>query len=479
MNDNDFVNGTPNNQNNNGGNYADGNNNATQGNTSNGFTFNHTNGNFGSQYNANSNPYQYSANNGWQNQPPQQIRQEEYKWNLNDYDDELKQPKKKLKGRKGKAVLMTVSAVLSVALVGFAFYGAYAAFTGFVPQLAASSSSSAAPSASTGDESFAGISVSNKPTDGSGNFVSSGYSSADVAEMVKPSIVGIVAYQQNSYEAAGGSGIIIREDGYIVTNAHVVNGSVGIKVVLDNGEEYEGVIKGMDTDTDLAVIKIEAKNLTYAKFGNSDQIKVGEEVLAIGNPTSLLLSGSVSRGIVSGVNRAISTDTSITMNYIQTDAAINPGNSGGALVNSYGQVIGINTLKTTDTEGIGFAIPINQAKPIIDDLMKYGRVTGRGKLGITGVAIDLYQARMMGLPVTGILVRNTEQGSDIANKKVLPGDIITKINDKSITAFTDLKDELVKHKSGDSVKLTIFRRTSGQPDRTFEVTVTLGEDKGK
>lgn len=210
-----------------------------------------------------------------------------------------------------------------------------------------------------------------------------------------------VNYQ--NYQAEGmGSGIIIREDGYIVTNAHVVEGAKGITVQLGDGTSYEGRLVGSDSKTDLAVVKVDAENLPAATFGNSDQVKMGEKVLAIGNPQSMDFAGSVTQGIVSGLNRQITAGgqngTTVThyTNLIQTDAAINPGNSGGALVNEYGQVIGINSAKViaTGAEGMGFAIPSNEVKPIVDDLIAYGRVTGRVRLGIYATEVDEVLARL-------------------------------------------------------------------------------------
>ena len=199
-------------------------------------------------------------------------------------------------------------------------------------------------------------------------------SATEVYKLTSPSVVGIVQYQYSySFEPAGsGSGIILSDDGYIVTNAHVIDGAETVKVVLYNEEEYEAKIIGADTRTDIAVLKIEANNLVEAEFGDSSQIEIGETVYALGNPGGLSLQSSFTDGMISGLNRVITTDDSIySMTVLQTSAAINPGNSGGALINEYGQVIGITSAKiiSTDYEGIGFAIPTETAKPIIEEII--------------------------------------------------------------------------------------------------------------
>ena len=238
-------------------------------------------------------------------------------------------------------------------------------------------------------------------------------STKQISKNVLPSVVGVVQYQKSRpYVATGqGSGIILDADGYIVTNAHVVADADGVKVVLYNGEEYTAIIVGSDTKSDVAVLKISASNLTPAKLGNSDQLEIGEDVIAIGNPGGL--SNRVSKGIVSGLNRTVETNLGASMECIQTDAAINPGNSGGALVNEYGYVVGINSSKiaATDYEGIGFAIPINDAKPIIEDLKSYGEVQGRVRLGVEVRMIDSVLAKLNNIP-TGAMVISVEKTCD-------------------------------------------------------------------
>ena len=239
----------------------------------------------------------------------------------------------------------------------------------------------------------------------------------EVAKRVTPVVVSIIEYgsYQGQMYSGSGSGIIMSSDGYIITNAHVVSmpdGSAanGLEVVLSDGTRLEAWLVGADSRTDLAVIKVDATDLPYAEFGNSDQMEIGETVIAIGSPGGEDLSSSVSQGIISGLNRQIKTSSEgYSINCIQTDAAINPGNSGGPLVNQFGQVIGINSAKLVDTqyEGIGFAIPMNDAKPIIDQLITYGRVTDRARLGITGVAITYSFSQYYSLP-QGLLIISTD-----------------------------------------------------------------------
>lgn len=422
-------------------------------------------------------PYQYSPNTGWET--PSTTSQQ-YAWNINEYADEMKQnhsfensnsPKNKSSSK--KIVTLLASCVAAIVVLSFAGYGAYTALGGLNSQKFVDESPVQDP---TSDSGKPNIMANDRPKDY--NASTSGImTTPEIYKKLQNSVVGIVSYYSGTLNSAGGSGFIISEDGYIATNAHVISEASGIKVVLSNNEEYEARLIGLDETTDIAVIKIDATGLDVVEVGNSDQLEVGEDIIAIGCPTSLELAGSLTKGVVSAINRVIATDVSANNKYIQIDAAINPGNSGGVLVNSNGQVIGINTLKIIENgvEGIGFAIPINDALPIINDLITNGKVTGRPKLGITGEYINEITATMNNLPVTGIRVIETDPLSNIAQKKVITGDIITKINGISINSFSTLKDELNKHKAGDSVSITVFRRTQGQKDKTFDVNIILME----
>ncbi len=307
-------------------------------------------------------------------------------------------------------------------------------------------------------------------------------SAQEVYAKVAPSIVGIVTYNPSksliSSEVGQGSGIIMTEDGYIITNAHVIGNSnkYNVTVVMDN-KEYQAKVVGFDIRTDLAVVKIDVNGLSPATFGNSDQLAVGEWVLAIGTPCSLEFSNSLTRGVVSALNRSLKSESS-SVKYIQTDAAINPGNSGGALVNMYGQVIGINTAKIRDHEGMGLSIPINTAKSVVDDIINKGYVSGRVKLGISVRPVSAYEARINDVP-QGILILEINEGSNLISQGVKVGDIITKMDGVNTTNTSDLYGELNKHKAGDTVNLTLYRQSalSGQ-STTLDVKVTLQEDKG-
>lgn len=311
--------------------------------------------------------------------------------------------------------------------------------------------------------------------------------SAAVIAKVRPSIVGIIQYvNSNNVPTVNGygSGIIISDNGYIITNAHVVDGATMLTVVLENNKEYKATLKGLDTQSDLAVIKIEANGLVAAELGDSSQTVLGENVIAIGNPGGLELSGSCTGGMVSGLNRTISGDaTGYAMSYIQTDAAINPGNSGGALVNMYGQVIGINSAKITADgyEGLGFAIPINEALPIINDLQKYGYVKNRAKIGIGFQFISDAVSQYYNNEIpAGLLITQIDDSCDIATKDVRVKDIITKIDGKKISSTTAVYSILKEKKPGDTLKLTVFRAgTRFTNSETFEVTIILSEDKGQ
>ena len=244
----------------------------------------------------------------------------------------------------------------------------------------------------------------------------------EAAQKVIPSVVCIQNYQitsQGFYFGGGssddgsagslageGSGIIISEDGYIVTNQHVIDSASKLEVVTSDGVSYEATLVGEDTQTDLAVIKIDATGLTAAEFADSADLQVGDEVMAVGNPGGLQLSSSVTFGYVSALNRPVTnSDTGYTVNCIQTDAAINPGNSGGALVDMNGRVVGINSSKiaATEYEGLGFAIPSDTVQPIVSDLMEYGYVQDRPMLGITGQYLNALQAAWNNVP-SGFLV---------------------------------------------------------------------------
>lgn len=400
-----------------------------------------------------------------------------YEWNFADYDQQSSAPARDQAARKkrGRMAAILVGCLVGVFALAFCGYSIYSAIdSSRVEQDNSSSEVSALP----------GLNIQDTPSDSDTTVSSDGkLSDKEIIKKISPAVVRIECYAfGNSFTpSSSGSGIIMTADGYIVTNAHVVEDAAGITVVLENGDAYAAELIGADSDTDLAVLKIEASNLTYAEFGNSDELERGDRVIAIGNPGGTVLAGSTTGGMVSGLNRNINSSSPYSTSYIQVDAAINPGNSGGALVNEYGQVVGINSAKIaeTDYEGIGFAIPINEALPIIQELMQYGHVTGRAALGIQGYMINEAVAAMRRMSV-GFGIEAVDPSSDLASKNVVAGDIITYINDKQVTSYDVIANELAEFKPGDTVKLTIYRSSSsGGAGRSFEVNVVLIESAGE
>ncbi len=306
----------------------------------------------------------------------------------------------------------------------------------------------------------------------------------EVAKLVGPAVVGIVSrvevstlYWGTSISEASGSGIIFKKSGntyYIVTNNHVIEGASNVSIQIAGEENFTGEIVGTDVNTDLAVVKITTdKELTVAKFGNSSQVEVGERAIAIGNPLGMEFFGTVTQGIISATNRTVQMSDNFTMNYIQTDAAINSGNSGGALVNAYGEVIGVNSAKISDTsvEGMGFAIPSTEAKVVVEDLINYGYVKGRPVIGITTADVTESIARRYGWP-EGVWINSVQPGSGAANAGLLRGDIITQANGKEVKSVNELNAIKNTLKPGDKLKLKVYRENKGN----INVTVTLKED---
>lgn len=285
----------------------------------------------------------------------------------------------------------------------------------------------------------------------------------DVAEKVLPSIVMIkskinlnTGFMIQSINEGTGSGIIYREDGYIITNNHVIDGASEILITLHDGREFKGRVLGKDSKTDLAVIKIDADNLPAGEFGDSDKLKVGELAVAIGNPAGEEFSGTVTAGIISALDRKLSIGEK-DMKLIQTDAAINPGNSGGALVNERGEIIGINSVKlsATDIEGMGFAIPINDALPIINELIQNGYVK-RSWIGIGITNITDQISKDYNIP-KGIYVAKVYYNSPAEKSGLKVDDIITKVDGEKVETVTDLSNIIENHEPGDTITLTVYR----------------------
>lgn len=427
-------------------------------------------------------------NFGGQQTPPQAAPQnpQEYRWSYEDYDKISQgnvgyKPKNNTGLKVFAAVMTVVFLVTAAAFAGFILYSR--SRNGGDAALDNGISSSSSESRRDGPQ----LSLENRPAADEEEYTDGVLSTEEIAAKVRPSVVGIQTYRtEYPMQVYGtGSGIIMSEDGYIVTNAHVVSGATGgILVILDNNEEYEAEVVGIDEKTDVAVIKIDASNLTAAEFGNSDELVLGERIVAIGNPTGMNLAGSVTQGIVSGLKRLISvtneeTNETIEMEAIQVDAAINPGNSGGALINKYGQVVGINSskLSSTQIEGIGFAIPISTAKPIVDDLIAYGYVRGRVLLGITYYPVSDAVGAMSGY-TPGLWVQSVREDMDAYAKGLRAGDIITQIDGQDVRDSATVKGILSAKKPGDSVKLTVVQQSISGKIKTYTINVTLAEDKG-
>lgn len=398
---------------------------------------------------------------------------------------DAKPPEKKRMNKKTKAFLWVIGAVLVLLGAAMVLYSVGLTSGWFGGETAEPPQASSSTPAPEDDQKL--LEIEEIPQDGM-------MTPNQVYEKVKHSVVAVVTYGKGSdltdSPISSGSGIVFSEDGYIVTNSHVIGDSnqYPVKVVFtgqdenEEDQEYPAQIVGYDKRTDIAVLKIDAAGLTPAEFADSDQLKVGDTVLSLGNPgvAGENFTNTLTKGMVSAVNRTV-TMSSINMQYIQTDAAINPGSSGGALLNLYGQVVGINAAKitTTEIEGICFAIPTNIAKDVINDIVKNGYVSDRVRLGVTIRGLSSYEAEMYNVP-QGLVIVGFSSDSEIPSKGAEIGDIITAINGVNTTSSNTLYNELEKFKAGEKVKLTIYRQASGsQRARTFEIEVTLLEDRGE
>ena len=384
------------------------------------------------------------------------------------------QPPKKKKKFNGKRVARSAVALVLAAAMGFAggFVGAKFGGSGkvIIQQVAPSST---ADSASGSDSSITAASSSG-----------SSLTTEQVADLVSPSVVVITTeqvvysqwswYGQNQVESGAGSGVIISSDGYILTCAHVVDGASTITVTIGD-KDYTATLVGEDTTSDIAVIKIDADGLTPATVGNSDSLKVGQSVMAVGNPLGEL-GGTVTGGMISALNRSVTIQGSSsvnTMSLIQMDASVSPGNSGGGLFNMNGELVGIVNAKSSssDAEGLGFAIPINDAIKVAQELLENGYVTGRPYLGITYLAVtDAQTASQLGVNAYGVYVVEVVKGGPAEKAGLQAGDRIVSVDGTEIASKDDLGTLMQKHAAGDTLSITIAR--DGQMQT---VNVTLGE----
>ena len=384
------------------------------------------------------------------------------------------QPPKKKKKFNGKRVARSAVALVLAAAMGFAggFVGAKFGGSGkvVIQQVAPSST---ADSASGSDSSITAASSSG-----------SSLTTEQVADLVSPSVVVITTeqvvysqwswYGQNQVESGAGSGVIISSDGYILTCAHVVDGASTITVTIGD-KDYTATLVGEDTTSDIAVIKIDADGLTPATVGNSDSLKVGQSVMAVGNPLGEL-GGTVTGGMISALNRSVTiqgTNSTNTMSLIQMDASVSPGNSGGGLFNMNGELVGIVNAKSSssDAEGLGFAIPINDAIKVAQELLENGYVTGRPYLGVTYLAVtDAQTAQQLGVNAYGVYIVDVTKGGPADQAGLKAGDRIVSVDGSEIAAKDDLGTLMQNHSAGDTLSITVAR--DGQMQT---VNVTLGE----
>ncbi len=302
--------------------------------------------------------------------------------------------------------------------------------------------------------------------------------------VVKSTVAVSAILERNGQEStSNGTGIIATADGYIITNSHVVlnSKSAAVRVTTYDGQEYDAVVVGVDRTTDLAVIKTNDHGFTPAEFGDADDLSMGEWVLAVGNPGGTRFANSVTRGIISGLDREVGRYSANGMTYIQTDAAINPGNSGGPLVNLYGQVVGINSSKiiTENYESMGFAIPVSRAKSIIDQLLAGGYIQGRTRLGIMCVEVAP-QGGMLAQDIpAGLMITEFSEDSAFKGTEAREYDIIIALDGEAVASLSDVSNLLAQHVPGDQVEVTLYRAEDGARGEELTVTITLLEDKGE
>lgn len=405
---------------------------------------------------------------------PDQNFQPPYQFNTQpNYQPAPEPPKKKGKGKKIAAVIIAVCVVIAIAAM--------------VLSLSGGNDTPIAGSTEKTTTSSAGASVTDATVATTQTGLVENVNSVIVAEKVRPSVVGVMTYSQGQLAGEGSGVLWLEQDGYtyVITCAHVINESgVTYGVMLLDGRTFEAELVAADTRTDIGVLKVEATGLPLAEIGNSSSLKIGEPVYAIGNPGGSEYFGSMTDGIVSSIDRSIS--STYTMTVIQHNAAINPGNSGGALVNTAGQVIGINSSKiaSTDYEGMGFAVPMSIALPVAQALVQYNYVPNRPKLGIEYASVSSYQLYSMvvsikGLPQGSLVIAGISSDSSLANTEAEVGDLIIGVNGKDMDDSSVLLDLIDTGAVGDTLTLTLCRIESRTyKTTTFDVTITLVEDKG-
>lgn len=383
-------------------------------------------------------------------------------------EPQIKQrPPKRSRGKKALAVFAAVTVMTACSVCGY-LGGVYA------NGKAQENGNSANLNNSSNNSNVVYMSNNTSPVNSEGG---DELSISEIAAMAADSVVEIVVqsasdtgYIGQTILTGAGSGVILTQSGYIITNNHVVEGADSINVRLRNGEEYEAKLIGTDSKSDIAVIKIDAENLTAAVVGDSSLLQVGELAVAIGNPLGEL-GGTVTDGIISALDREITID-GVNMTLLQTNAAINPGNSGGGLFNGRGELIGIVNAKSsgTDIEGLGFAIPINDAMSVFDDLIEYGYVRGRVDVGMEMLEIsDTATAYMYRVSQLGVYVYSVESGSYAQSAGLKAGDYILSVDGKEISSLADFNSAIDAHSVGEQVEISVLR---GKTVHDFTITLT-------
>ena len=440
------------------------------------------------------NPYGYNTQNAYQ--PPVQPYANSYTNNNENYapesvsqmneEESRKMRESNSKGRKVFLIVLAVVVAVSAIVIPVALSGKI----NFAQLFQNTETTSEPP---TINENAPQLNISNTPvTDGGAS--NGALTPEQVYAKIAASNVAVMVYKNNNLYTEG-TGIVMKEDKageytYILTCAHVISEpGTDMAIQMENGVRHDAEMVGYDLRTDIGVLKIKAFGLKTAEFGNSDSLKVGSTVYAIGNPGGSALFGTFTDGKVSAIGRSITSSIGYDMVCIQHNAAISPGNSGGALVNEFGQVIGINSSKiaATEFEGISFSIPITQAQDVINKIMLYGYVPGRPRLGISYVANDsseisgIYSmaVQMMDLPSGSLVVYSIDKESDLAKTEVQPGDMITAVNGKKLDTADVLLETIEKSAVGDELELSIFRIENDYSTKEFKVKVKLIEENSR
>ena len=394
------------------------------------------------------------------------------------YSNQNTQPPKKSKGKKKGGI---IAAIIIVLVTVFAFNIILDTFSeGKKPQTSQPSN----------DDTQMNLVETPSKEETKDEEKDNGYSAGDVYKKVKDSSVGVLVYTKNQQSVySEGTGIVMSHNKdksatYIVTCAHVIEArNAQIIVQSADGEQYDAVVVGTDAKTDIGLLRVNTTALKPAEFAGSDELEVGDTVYAIGNPGGTQFFGSFTNGMVSAIGRPIDSPVGYEVACIQHTAAINPGNSGGALVNEYGQVVGINSSKiaSTEYEGMGFSVPTSTVKEVVDELIKNGYVSNRPVLGVTFVPATQNQTysiivKANKLPAGSIVIDSIMLGSDLLNKDVKEGDMIIAVNGKELDTYDVLLELIENGKVGDTLKLTICRVDANYNISTFDVTVKLVED---